>query len=228
MLSALTLALSDIVYPPLRRILVLGLVGAVAVLIALSVGLGFGINHLASFDLWWVNRLIDLLGGLAVIVLVWLLFPAVVTLVLGFFLEGAIVSVEARRYPGLPPPRRQSLGEMLRSGLRLAVLGIAINLLALPLYLLLPGLNVVLFYGLNGWLLGREYFEMVALRRFDERQLRAAWQAHRLRILTGGVVIAVLLTVPLVNLAAPLIAAIFMLHLFESLPQRVGEKQVAR
>jgi CysZ protein len=111
---------------------------------------------------------------------------------------------------------------------RLALLGIAINLLALPLYLLLPGLNIVLFYGLNGWLLGREYFEMVALRRLDERELRAAWRAHWPRLLVGGVVIAVLLTVPLVNLAAPLIAAIFMLHLFENLPQRVGENRRAR
>jgi CysZ protein len=228
MLSALTLALSDIVYPPLRRVLVLGFVGAAAVLIALSIGLGFGIDRLATFDFWLVNRLVELLGGLAVIVLVWVLFPAVVTLVLSFFLESAIVSVEARRYPGLPPPRRQSFGEILRSGLRLALLGIAVNLLALPLYLLLPGLNIVLFYGLNGWLLGREYFEMIALRRLDERELCAAWRAHRPRILTGGVVIAVLLTIPVVNLAAPLIAAIFMLHLFENLPQRVGEKQAAR
>jgi CysZ protein len=228
MLSAFTLALSDIVYPPLRRVLVLGLVGAVAVLIALSVGLGFGIDRLASFDLWWVNRLIDLLGGLAVIVLAWLLFPAVVTLVLGFFLDGAIASVEARRYPGLPPPRRQSFGEILRSGVRLALLGIAVNLLALPLYLLLPGLNIVLFYALNGWLLGREYFELVALRRLDERELRAAWRAHWPRLLAGGVLIAVLLTVPVVNLAAPLIAAIFMLHLFENLPQRLGENRRAR
>src|SRR5262249_16966496 len=128
--------------------------------------------------------------------------------------------VEQRRYPWLPPPRRQGWGEMVRAALRVAVLGVAINLLALPLYLFLPGLNLVVFYGLNGWLLGREYFELVGLRRLDERQLRQVRRAHSLQLLGCGVVIAFMLTVPVVNLAAPLIAAIFMLHLFEGLRQR--------
>ncbi len=149
----------------------------------------------------------------------WLLFPAVVTLVLGFFLDSAITTVEARRYPGLPPLNRQSNLAALGGALRLGLLGIALNLLALPAYLLLPGVNLLLFYGINGWLLGREYFELVALRRLDARQVRLLWRAQRLRLVAGGAVIAVMLTIPLVNLAAPLIAALFMLHLVEGLRQ---------
>ncbi|HEX3500575.1 MAG TPA: EI24 domain-containing protein, partial [Stellaceae bacterium] len=101
------------------------------------------------------------------------------------------------------------------------LLGIALNLLALPAYLLLPGLNLVLFYALNGWLLGREYFELVALRRLDAGEVRLLWRAHRLRLVAGGAAIAFLLTLPLVNLAAPLIAALFMLHLVERLRYRM-------
>jgi CysZ protein len=228
MLSALILALGDIMTPPLRRALVLSVAGAVAVLAALSAGLGIVIGHVASFDFWLINRIVELLGGVAVLALAWVLFPAIATVVLSFFLDGAITAVEARRYPDLPPPRRQAFGDILRGGVRLALLGIAVNLLALPLYLLLPGLNVVVFYGLNGWLLGREYFELVALRRLDERQLRAAWRAHRPLLLVAGVGIAILLTVPVANLAAPLIAAIFMLHLFERLPQRAAENTPRR
>jgi CysZ protein len=220
MIAALGLALSDILDPRMRRILVLSLCGAAIVLVALVVGLGFLVAHVASFDSWLLDRAVELLGGLAIAVLAWLLFPAVATVVLGFFLEGALAAVEARRYPFLPPPRRQPVGEMVRSGLRLAVLGIAVGLLALLLTPLLPGLNLVLFYGLNGWLLGREYFELVALRRLDERQKRAVWRRHRPRLVAAGIAIAALLTVPLVNLAAPLIAALFMLHLFEGLRQR--------
>lgn len=228
MFSALTLALSDIIDPRLRRALVLSLIGAAIILAALSAGLALLLHHLASFDYWVLDRAIDILGGLAIVALAWLLFPPVATVVLGFFLEGAIASVEARRYPGLPPPRRQKLGEMARGGLRLALLGIAVNLVALPLYLLLPGLNLVLFYGLNGWLLGREYFEMIALRRVDERQMRAVWRARWPTLVTAGIVIAVLLTIPVVNLAAPLIAAIFMCHLFERLRQQDSKGLAAR
>ena len=134
------------------------------------------------------------------------------------------------RRGAIPACRRRggrSFGDILRGGVRLALLGIAVNLLALPLYFLLPGLNLVVFYGLNGWLLGREYFELVALRRLDERQLRAVWRAHWPLPLAGGVVIAMLLTVPVVNFAAPLVAAIFMLHLFERMQQRASENPVA-
>jgi CysZ protein len=220
MLSALALALSEILDPRLRRMLALSLLGAAAVLAGLATGLFYLLAALATFGSPLLDRGIELLGGLGIIVLAWLLFPAAATLVLGFFLESALAAVEARRYPGLPPPRRQSIGEMLRAGLRLALLAIVVNLLALPLYVFLPGLNLVAYYGLNGWLLGREYFELVALRRLDERQLRAAWLAHRMRLVVSGAVIAGLLTLPLVNLAAPLIGALFMLHLFERLRLR--------
>jgi uncharacterized protein involved in cysteine biosynthesis len=97
-----------------------------------------------------------------------ILFPAVMVMVMSFLLEDIAEAVEARHYPALPPARPQPVGEMLRSGLAFAAVTVAINLLALPFYLLLiflPPLNLFLFYGVNGYLFGREYFEIVALRR---------------------------------------------------------------
>jgi CysZ protein len=217
MIPAFLTALEEIFDPRLRRVLALSVLLAAAVLAALSVGLAFLLHHTSFFAIWYLDRAVELLGGLAILGLTWLLFPAVATLVLGFFLDGALAAVEARRYPGLRPANRQSFYDGLRGGLRLALLGIALNLLALPAYLLLPGLNLVIFYVLNGWLLGREYFELVALRRLDAGEVRRLWRGHRLRLVAGGAAIAFLLTLPLVNLAAPLIAALFMLHLVERL-----------
>src|SRR5437667_7863096 len=177
MVAAFLSALSEVLDPRLRRVLVLSLLLAAAVLAALAAGLAFLLDRTTLFDIWYLDRAIELLGGLAILVLTWLLFPAVATLVLGFFLDGAIATVEARRYPGLPPANRQSSVAALRGTLRLALLGIALNLLALPAYLLLPGINLLLFYGINGWLLGREYFELVALRRLDVREVRLLWRA---------------------------------------------------
>ena len=223
MIAAFLSALADIFDPRLRRVLVLSLLLAAGVLTALAAGLAFLLDRTTLFDIWYLDGAIELLGGFAILVLSWLLFPAVVTLVLGFFLDSAITTVEARRYPGLPPPNRQSGLAALGGALRLGLLGIALNLLALPAYLLLPGVNLLLFYAVNGWLLGREYFELVALRRLDAREVRLLWRAQRLRLVAGGAVIAFLLTVPLVNLAAPLIAALFMLHLVEWLRQNKAD-----
>jgi uncharacterized protein involved in cysteine biosynthesis len=220
MVPAFLLALSEAFDPRFRRTLAVSLLLTAAVFVALGSAMMLMLDHTRLFDGWFFNRAIELLGGVAILGLTWLLFPAVATFVLGFFLDGVISASEARRYPGLPPARRQSIGEMVAGGARLAGLAIVLNLAALPLYLLVPGVNLVLFYLLNGWLLGREYFEMVALRRLDVGQRRRMWRAEWLRLVLGGMVIAFLLTVPLVNLAAPLIAALFMSHLFERLRER--------
>ena len=91
--------------------------------------------------------------------------------------------------------------------------GIVLNLLALPLYLL-PGPNILIYLALNGYLLGREYFETVAQRRLGGRAVAQARRRVRLRLWVAGVLIALMLAVPLLNLIAPVLATAFMTHLF--------------
>jgi uncharacterized protein involved in cysteine biosynthesis len=175
------------------------------------------LDHSARFAWRPLDWLVDLLGTLAVMALSWLMFPAVVTLVMGFFLERIAGAVEALDYPGQGPARRASVAETLLVTLRLMSLTIFVNLLALPIYLLMPGINFFVFLGLNGYLFGREYFEVVALRRLDRTAARAARHRFAGRLYLGGVVIAGLFIVPFVNLVAPVIATAFMVHLFEDL-----------
>src|SRR5260221_8773297 len=175
--------------------------------------------RLSLIGLGWLAAAIALLAGAGVLVVAWLLFPATIAVVVGFFLDQVAAAVERRYYPELPPRRSQPVGEQIIGGLRFALVALGLNLLALPLYLagiFLPPLNVFVFYGLNGYLLGREFYELVALRRFDQRQVRNLRRAHGGRSFLAGVVIAFLLTVPFVNLIAPVIATAFMLHLFEA------------
>jgi uncharacterized protein involved in cysteine biosynthesis len=140
---------------------------------------------------------------------------------MGFYLERVVAAVEAVDYPDRGPPRPQPWGEIVGVTLRLALLTLLLNLLALPAYLLLPGLNIFLFLALNGYLFGRGYFEVVALRRLDAGEARAVRSRFAGRIFLGGVVIAGLFALPLVNLVAPVIATAFMLHIFEALPRPV-------
>jgi uncharacterized protein involved in cysteine biosynthesis len=107
------------------------------------------------------------------------------------------------------------------------MVALALNLLVLPLYLL-PGANAILYLGLNGYLLGREYFEQVAQRRLDWRAVAQLRRSARARLWGAGVCIAALLTVPVLNLIAPVIATCFMVHLFEGLRQRAGAARRVR
>ena len=91
---------------------------------------------------------------------------------------------------------------------------VVLNLVML-VFLLIPPLFPFVFYGVNGYLLGREFFELVALRRIGLEEVRNLRKAHRGRLFLAGIVIAFLFTVPGLNLVAPVIATAVMVHLFE-------------
>jgi CysZ protein len=222
MLNAAFGAFQALLSPPLRRVVMLSLAIAVACFVALWAGVALALDHLPTIGWRPVNWLIDLLGVVGVLLLSWLLFPAVVTMITGFFLDRVASAVEALHFPGHGPPRRQAIRQIVMSGVRLMLITIVLNLLALPVYLLLPGLNIFVFLALNGYLLGREYFEIVALRRLEVDDVKMARRHFSGRIFCGGVMIAGLFALPLINLIAPVIATAFMVHVFEKLPARAG------
>jgi len=219
MLAALCRAFSALSMPPLRRVVALSLALAVLTFAVLWLAVAAVLNKAVLFEWRPLNWFADLMGGLAVLALSWLLFPAVVTLIMSFFFERIAAAVEALDYPGYGPPRRQPIRETLGAMFRLTALTLLLNLLALPVYLLVPGINLFLFLALNGYLLGREYFEVVALRRLDPVATKLTRSRFGLRVFLGGVVIAGLFAVPLLNLVTPVIATAFMLHVFEALPR---------
>jgi len=220
MVGALFRAVGALGEQPMRRVVGLSLALAILIFAVLWLAIAALLYHTSFFDWRVLNWLVNLLGGLTVLGLTWLLFPAVVTLIMSFYLERVAAAVEATDYPERGPPRLQPLGEIVVITLRLTILTLILNLLALPVYLLFPGINIFLFLALNGYLFGRGYFEVVALRRLDVGEARAVRSRFAGRIFLGGVVIAGLFALPLVNLVAPVIATVFMLHIFEALPRR--------
>lgn len=151
------------------------------------------------------------------------LFPSVMLLTMSFLLEDIAGAVDKRYYPGQPAPREQPKGEMVVGALSFAGTTLLVNLLALPFYLILlflPPFNLFVFYGLNGYLLGREYFELVAQRRLDLSATKSLRRGFRVRVFMAGVIIAFILTIPLLNLVTPIVATAFMLHIFERLRSR--------
>jgi CysZ protein len=219
MLTAFRTAIDDAFAPEQRRLLILSMGITVAVLLALWLGATAVLEKARFAGIGWLDAVIIVLGSLAALVVAWLLFPATALLVMSFFLGSVVAAAEYRHYPGLGPPRPFALGEAARSALRLLVLAVLINIVLLPVYLV-PGINLFVYYGLNGYLVGREYFELVALRRVDGAAAQEMWRRHRGRLILVGVIIVFLLSLPLINLVAPVIGAAFMLHVFEELRRR--------
>jgi uncharacterized protein involved in cysteine biosynthesis len=219
MLAALFKAFAQLTDPALRRVVRLGVLGAVACYVVLVALVWFGLPQIRFFDQGWADTGAGVALALAALVLPILFFPALVTTIMSAMLDGVADAVEARHYPQLNWPRPQKWGEIVAGTLRFLLLTVVVNLLALPVYLalLLTGLTVAVAVVVNGYLLGREYFELVAARRMEPAAMRLAFRNHLGRLWLAGAVIAVLFSLPLVNLVAPVVATAFMVHLFQSL-----------
>ncbi len=202
--------------PAFRRVVWRAALGTLLLFMLLLGLTGWTLARLSLFQIGWLDTGIDLLGGAAVLILSWLMFPAVMITISSLMLDRIVEAVEARHYPGLPPPRKQSLREELWNSLKFLGLVVLLNLLALPLYFI-PGVNLFLYYSLNGYLLGREYYELVAVRRLSRDSVRLLRSEESLRLFVAGVIIAFISVLPIVNLFAPVVATAFMVHLFEQL-----------
>ena len=235
MFAALSKTLSQMSDPAFRSVLLRALGVSTAVFILLWVAAWFGLGWLGGMLSEWIAAqgaggfwsdlflwIFSAASVAAVFVTSFLLFPAVAAIAIGLFLDDIAEAVEARHHPSLPAARNQPWGEMIGGTAAFAAVAVAVNLLALPLYLLLlfvPPLNLFLYYGVNGYLLGREYFELVAVRRMDTRTAKALRRRFRGKVFLAGVIIAFLLTIPFVNLLAPIVATGFLVHVFHDLRQ---------
>ena len=163
-----------------------------------------------DYEVSFFDELAASLGfGLVLTLSIFLMFP-VAAIFVGLLLEDIADAVEARHYPGLPPARRQTLGEVLTHAGEFALVLIGANLLALILYFFIP----FIFWIVNGYLIGREYFEIVAYRRMEERAAKALRRKHFFAVWIAGTLIAIPLSVPILNIIAPLVGVAAFVHLY--------------
>ena len=205
---------------PAFRSVVLRTLGWSALLFTLLLAAAWwGLVSTQIFEMGWPETVIDWLGGFVALIVAIVLFPGAAMVIISFMLEDIAAAVEAKHYPELGPARVQPVTEAVFMGLKFAAITVVLNLLVLPLYFV-PVLNIFVFGALNGYLLGREYFELVALRRMDATSARSMRRRYRGRLWVAGAITAFMLGIPLVNWFMPVVAVAFMLHMFEGLRRR--------
>ena len=215
-------ALADLATPPFRGVLVRSLgVTLLIVVVMWAVGTrlitgaagDFAGAHPVDvpFFLDGIFWLAGILSGLALMIGLSFLIAPITTGVAGLFLDEVAEAVERTHYPNDPPGRALPVLASLAEAARFTALSVAVNLACLML-LLVPGINLLAFFLGNGWLIGREYSAFV-LRRIDpDADLRRFRAAHGATALLAGLAAAVVLSIPVINLATPLFATAVMIH----------------
>ncbi len=167
----------------------------------------------------WFGVLAGIIAGIGLALALALLIAPVTAIVAGLFLDDIAEAVERVDYPRDPQGQAVPALRSLVLALKFLAVVIAGNLVAL-LLLLVPGVNIAAFFLVNGYLLGREFFEFAAMRFRPETEAKALRARNAGTVLFSGFVIAGFLAVPLLNLLTPLFAAAMMVHLHKAVSAR--------
>jgi uncharacterized protein involved in cysteine biosynthesis len=148
-----------------------------------------------------------------------LMFP-VASLVIGFFVEDIADAVEAKHYPHLPPAENLPFTEVMIDATKFLGIMVLANLLALIIYFASTLLAPVIFWIVNGFLLGREYFQLVAARRIGMAAANKLRKKHFMEIWLAGIFMAIPLSIPVINLVVPLLGVAVFTHQFHQIQGR--------
>lgn len=206
--------------------------------IGLTIALLFGATVTATTVLGWflpetitlpwigpVGWLDTALSGAVVVAMlamsVFLMVP-VASVFTGLFLDQIAEAVEQKHYAHLPPADGVGFGEALRDTIGFLGVMLGVNIVVGIVVLISLGALAPLFWLANGYLLGREYFQMVAMRRLGRKGAAALRRKHMFTVWVAGTLMAVPLTVPVLNLLVPILGVATFTHLFHRLSGSSG------
>jgi len=236
MIDAAIKALSDMFRPPLRAVLVKSILLALALIVVIGIGLQRVIASLADSGATWAEQtsgfaphavwaalawFLSIMATLGIVTGAVFLMPAVTNVVGSFFVDDVADAVEREHYPAEPAGRALPILTAVIEGLKFALLSVIVYVVALP-FVLFAGFGVLILFVANAYLLGRNFFELAAMRFYPP------WEAKELRkrnagtVFFAGMIVAAFVSIPIVNLATPVFAMALMVHLHK----RIAGKRV--
>jgi uncharacterized protein involved in cysteine biosynthesis len=180
---------------------------------------------LQALSLWIVHRLLDLHGVLgwavgilgsigALFLALWLFLPMAAAIGTLYF-DRIADAVERRFYSFLPPPRGAPLLEQLWDGVAVGLRVLMLNVLALILAWMVPGIGLVLGWVIAAFAIGRGLFVAVAMRRMPRAMAESLYRSRRVVVLAQGAALALSAYIPLLNLLIPVIGTAAMVHILD-------------
>jgi CysZ protein len=226
MFEAAIQAFGETFSPPLRKILLKSLGLALLLLIVLGMVLQSVITHLVTLP-YPFDTALAVVSALGLIAGAVYLVPPITSLVASLFFDDIAEQVERRNFPADAPGKALPITTSAMLSIRFFGIVLLVNLCAL-LLLILPGINVGVFFAANAYLLSREFFELAAMRFRPIPEARALRKEHALRIFAAGLIIACVVFVPILNLITPVFATAFMVRMHKKISAEIARRPAVR
>jgi len=224
-LRAFALTLGQLGDPRFRKVLFMGIGLGFVLLVAFFAATMWLLNTLLGpeatlpfiGEVTWLDDLVSWAAFFAMIVMSVFLMVPVASAITSLFLDDVADAVEDRHYSHLPKANHVPWGDAVIDTFSFLGVLIVANLFALILYVIFAPFALFIFWGLNGFLLGREYFTLAAMRREGPAGTKALRKRHIGKIWLAGTLMAIPLSLPLVNLVVPILSAATFTHLYHQI-----------
>lgn len=205
-----------------NKVLFLGIILTIMLLVAATAGLmilvswlvGDGVSIPLLGEVTWLDDILSWASVILMLVLSVFLMVPVASAITSMFLDEVAQAVEDKHYPNLPPVAPTPFFDGLRDTVNFMGVLIGANLVAILLYVFFTPFAPIIFWALNGFLLGREYFVLAAMRRVGRARALEMRKANAGTIWLAGGLMAIPLSIPLVNLVIPILGAATFTHIF--------------
>ena len=217
MISSAASALGQMFERSFRSVLWLGVAGTVGIFFLLWLVLWWAVIYVPDFGLSWLHDVLRILSaGLVFIAFIFMGAP-VAQLFASIFIDRVADAVEKKHYPETKQGGGATFAQLLLAGLSFTAISAVLNLFALPLEAASLGIGAVVVLFVNGYLTGRTFFELAALRHMSARDAKSLRRKHRVRLFLDGALISLLAMIPVVNFLVPLFGAAMMTHEYNKL-----------
>jgi len=217
MIASAAQALGQMFDRSFRGVLWLGVGCTIGLFVALLIVLQWAVGYMPDFGSSIVQGTIHIVASFLLLVVFVFMGAPIAQLFASIFLDRVADAVEQRYYPSIARGQGAGLTGGLVAGLMFTAVSLVLNLLALPLHFALPLIGTIIVLIINGYLTGRTYFELAALRHMKAPEARQLRRAHRVRLFMGGALISVLAMIPFVNFVVPVFGAAMMTHEYQKL-----------
>ncbi len=190
---------------------------AVTSVIILASGVTAISVHFTHFETDWINTIVNWGTGILSWVVGWFILPAFMVIFAGVFQETTIYRVEQVFYPDDIRTIAPRFWPDLWHDVKFTVKALLLNIIILPLYLF--GIGFFISILLNSYLLGHEFFESAAGYHLGKSSAKELSKKNKPIIYGSGFLIAMMTLIPILNLFMPIVAIVWMVHVYHNIKE---------
>ena len=215
MIGAALTAFADLTAPGFRAIVLKAIGLTIALFLGLVIAMEYALGSLLVLQWSWLETAAQWGAGLVLVAGLFFLIVPVSAIFAGLYFDRVAELTEQRHYPQDPAGLAPGGIAGLLTGLQFAGLALLISLLVFPFIFF--GIGIIVLPLANAYVISREYFVMAAARHRGLEQAKALRRANALRVWAAGLAPALFGLLPLANLAMPVFAASYFVHIAKAI-----------